>query len=244
MCGGIYLSSMWANTCWGFLSLAVAFALARLSMIWVIGHEEWGPRLSYASAICLVLSVTCFLLYFVFGRRKLNPQVRPDMSISDVTNYMVNDSSVVLKKPKPSEIAQFGPAKGRLVNWPGIGHVDALARVQTALNNGTLEAWGQREIKPNSASFEASLRPIPKTYWESACMNQLFCFYKNSAHPQTMELTGKSVELYANLTLNKKQVISHWARAPLWRKILSDLRIIHRKNYFGKPLDKHYIPIH
>src|SRR5947209_3880917 len=51
---------MWANTCWGFLSLAVTFVLARLSMIWTAGHEEWGPRFIYAAIICGILSGLCF----------------------------------------------------------------------------------------------------------------------------------------------------------------------------------------
>lgn len=52
---------MWANTCWGFLSLSVAFALARLAMIWTTGHEEWGPILIWAAAVCGLLSIICFL---------------------------------------------------------------------------------------------------------------------------------------------------------------------------------------
>lgn len=52
---------MWANTCWGFLSLAVTFGLARLSMIWTTGNEHWGPILVGAAAVCAVLSALCFL---------------------------------------------------------------------------------------------------------------------------------------------------------------------------------------
>jgi hypothetical protein len=61
----------------------------------------------------------------------LKPQItilqsQPDMPISDVINYMVNDSSAKLKRPKPPEIEQFGKAKGLLISYPGIGHVDAV----------------------------------------------------------------------------------------------------------------------
>lgn len=52
---------MWANSCWGFLGLAVTFFLARLSMMWTTGHEEWGPRLEYMAVICSVLTVGFFL---------------------------------------------------------------------------------------------------------------------------------------------------------------------------------------
>jgi len=210
-------------------------------MIWTTGHEEWGPRLLYLAAFFGFLSLICFLWPFL-KRRVSNSIIQPDMTISDVTNYMVNDSSVLLKKPRPAEIEQFGPAKGLLINWPGIGHVDALARVQTALNNGTLDSWGRREIIPNLASFELSLRPIPKQYWESACMNNLFCFH-NSDQAQTMALPNRNAERYANLMLNRKQVRSLWMPGPLWRKILADLCIIKRKNYFGQFINKHYNPI-
>ena len=210
-------------------------------MIWTVGHEEWGPRLLYSAVLFCVLSLICFLWPF-FKRRVPNSLIQPDMPISDVTNYMVNDSLVVLKKPKPAEMERFGSAKGYLVNWPGIGHVDALARIQTALNNGTLDSWGRREIMSNIASFESSLRPIPKQYWESACMNHFFCFH-NSDQVQTMALPNKKVERYANLMLNRKQVRSLWVPGPLWRRILADLGIIKRKNYFGKSINKLYNPI-
>ena len=232
---------MWANTCWGFTTIAIALGLARLAMIWTVGHEEWGPRLLYAAVFMGILSMICFL-WPLFKRRGLISSIQPDMTISDVTNYMVNDSSVVLKKPKAAEIEQFGPAKDHLVNWPGIGHVDAISRVQTALNNGNLKSWGRREIMANIASFQSSLRPIPKEYWELACINPFFCFHK-SDRAQTMALPKRDAELYASLTLNKEQVRSLWVPGPLWRRIFMDLGIIKRKNYFGKSINKHYNPI-
>jgi len=70
---------MWANTCWGFLSLAVAFALARLSMIWTVGHDEWGPRLIYAAIICGVLSGICF--FWPFFKRIQSSSIKSTLRI-------------------------------------------------------------------------------------------------------------------------------------------------------------------
>ncbi len=196
--------------------------------------------------ICLILLVFyiifIIILFFMHKHQKKRVPIlliQPDMPISDVTNYMVNDSSVELKKPKPAEIAQFGRAKGHLINWPGIGHQDALARIQTALNNGNLESWGRREVIPNIASFESSLRPIPKEYWVSASRHPFFCFHKTD-QAQTIASPNRTVERYTNLMLNKKQVKSLWVPGPLWQRILADLRIIKRKDYFGRSINKHY----
>jgi hypothetical protein len=48
---------MWANSVWGFIGFAVAFILARISMIWTPGHEEWGPRFETAALLCIAISV-------------------------------------------------------------------------------------------------------------------------------------------------------------------------------------------
>jgi hypothetical protein len=233
---------MWANTCWGFLTLTVGFALARLSMIWTVGHEEWGPRLLWAAGICFVLSMSCFL-WPLLKRREAISLPQPNMSIADVTNYMVNDSAIELKKPKLEEIQLFGPAKGKLLNWWGIGHQDALTRVQTALNNGTLDAWGCRELKPGTnamSNFEQWQRPIPKEYWKSAYLNSLLCMHTTNREAQTESLPGHNVEHYTGVMMNKRQVLSLYPSNASWRRILADLRFIRRKNYFGKDIDHHY----
>lgn len=69
---------MWANSGWGFISLAVTFGLARLSMIWTTGHEYWGPILLWIAAVCTMLSVLCFLwpilrrrAWFAFRAKKI-----------------------------------------------------------------------------------------------------------------------------------------------------------------------------
>lgn len=52
---------MYANTCWGFLSLAVTFGLARLGMLWTTGYEFVGTMLIWAAAFCAAMSLLCFL---------------------------------------------------------------------------------------------------------------------------------------------------------------------------------------
>ena len=50
---------MYANTCWGFLGLAVTFGLAMLSLP---SDQAWlGPWLALAAAACFALSVGLFL---------------------------------------------------------------------------------------------------------------------------------------------------------------------------------------
>jgi hypothetical protein len=187
---------MWANSCWGFLTLAVAFGLARLSMIGTVGHEEWGTRLLYAAVFFGGLSVICFF-WPLFKRRV---PIQPDMPISDAIDYLVNDSSVNLKKSKPLEI------NGQLIPCKGAEHGDAEAHIQTALNNGNIKAWGQKELMSNCINFESALRPIEQKYWQSACLAPLMCYSQTDRYAQTAALPYKNAELYTNLMLNKKEV--------------------------------------
>ena len=62
---------MWANSVWGFLGLGVTFLIARLSMLWTTGHEEWGPILvwlSVASFACLGLVLILPLVRRLVGK--------------------------------------------------------------------------------------------------------------------------------------------------------------------------------
>jgi hypothetical protein len=227
---------MWANTCWGFLGLSVAFSLARLAMIWTVGHEEWGARLLCAAGISFVLSMICFLWPLIKRRIQLS-SIQPDMPISDVIDYLVNDSSVKLKKSQPPE---FDHARRQVITYKGAEHQDARERIQTALNNGNIKSWGQRELMSGSVNFESSLRPIEQNYWKSACVHPLFCFHKTNTLAQTGALPYKTVELYTNLMLNKKEVKSFWAPS-LWRKIFQRERLTYWDNltiYLYYPLDK------
>jgi hypothetical protein len=199
---------------WFFSHLLWDWFKSYLQTKWEIKEADMIASAS-GYVICALIGLMAYLfLIKVFSNGKSS--VYPDMPISDVVNYVVNKSSVKLKRPKPPEIAKSGFAEGYLLIPKGVEHQDALVYVQTALNNGTLRSWGKREIGPGW--FEDSLREIPKEYWESACMNPLFCFH-NSNQAQTVALPEKdNVELYANLTLNKKEVKLSCPPKPLWRR--------------------------
>lgn len=90
---------------WQLLALSVTFALASTG-----ASDEWKPLFFIAEGICFVLSMI-YLLLPLYKEKGTKLQILPDMPIADVTNYIVNDSSVQLKKPQPAEIIQFGSAK-------------------------------------------------------------------------------------------------------------------------------------
>lgn len=46
---------------WSLIGIAIAFGLARLSMIWTTGHETWGFLLLVSAAICFVTGIICLL---------------------------------------------------------------------------------------------------------------------------------------------------------------------------------------
>jgi hypothetical protein len=223
---------------WGFLTLAVAFALADLSL--PDNHHDWAPALLYAAVTCATICLISLLWPLLKRRARISPS-QPDMPIADVTNYMVNDSSVKLKQSRPAEIEQSGVAKGMLVKQVGAEHQDALEKVQAALNNGMLDAWGYRELSP-SDGFEQWRRPIPKDYWQSAYLNSWFCWHI-SQKAQTASIPGRSVEGYAGVMMNKGQVKTLWPPKSWWRRLLADLRGIRPKNYFGQEIDHHYRPV-
>ncbi len=207
-------------------------------MIWTTGHEEWGPRLVAASLVFFFLSIVCLLCPWL--KKKLARGTNtPDMPISDAINYLVNDSTAKLKQPKSAEIEQFGRVKGLLVNFPGIAHADALRHIQTALNCGSLKAWGRREIAPNSLAFEPSSRPILPEYWGSAWVNDFFCFHEGE-QAQTAPFRGKMADRYAALTLNKNEVKALWTPVSFPRRFLMDMRIIRRKDRCGRAIDRKY----
>jgi hypothetical protein len=191
-------------------------------MIWTVGHEEWGPRFLCLSVIFGVLSLICFIWPLI---KRLMPisSIKHDMPISDAIDYLVNGSTVKLKKPPPPEIKKSGAGKGQIITWKGVEHQDARERIQTALNNGNIKSWGKKQLIPNSNNFDSSSRPIDQEYWKSACINPSFCFNK-SDNAQTMALVNKNIELYMNLTLNKKEVKSLWPPS-LSRKIFKRPRI-------------------
>ena len=228
----------WAATFWRFLTFALTFALAGLSML--DGHDKWAPYLLYAATACAVLCLIS-LLWPLFKRRATISPTQPDMPIADVTNYMVSDSSAKLKQSRPAEIEESGVAKGMLVKQVGAEHQDALEKVQTALNNGMLDAWGYRELSPGNG-FEQWRRPIPKDYWQSAYLNSWFCWHISQS-AQTAPIPGKHVECYAGVMMNKRQVKTLWPPKSWWRRLLADLRGISRTNYSGREIDHHYRPV-
>jgi hypothetical protein len=56
---------MWANSIWGLIGLGAAFVLARISMIWTPGHDEWGPRFELAAVMCFAISIAVLILPLV-----------------------------------------------------------------------------------------------------------------------------------------------------------------------------------
>jgi hypothetical protein len=139
---------------------------------------------------------------------------------------------------------------GRCINWPGIGHIDAVQHVESALNNGQLQIWGRRSLSSvtnkgmspvpgMSIHFDNSTRPIPKAYWESSCLDPLFCNHI-STEAQSIPRPGKTGDCYTSLTLNKHQVMATWPPGSWLRRRAADLAWVQRRDYWARPLDRNY----
>lgn len=175
-----------------------------------------GFGLRNYSHLSLILCFV-FLLIFSFYRpyfiaRKEKEMGKPDMPIWDVIDYMVNDSTMKLKRGRVIEKGE------QQIVQKGAEHQDALEHVQSDLIDGKLRSWGKRQMGPRtSGTFEDSLREIPKEYWKSACLEPLFCF-RESKLRQTAVPENSGIKLYRNLTLNKREARSIYPPKPLWRR--------------------------
>jgi hypothetical protein len=166
-------------------------------------------------------------------------QFNADMPIAEAIDYIVNDSIAKLRQPAPPRIAEYGPAKGRLLVEKGVEHSDALTKLNERIIVGDLKVWGLRQMPVTHIAnqFEHFRRPIEPAYWDRMHLDFLSCFHKTTAMPQTAPIPGKQADLlWTDLTLNGEQLRKIWPRKPIWRRAME--KVTHRKriSYFDLAL--------
>jgi hypothetical protein len=156
----------------------------------------------------------------LFQRSEERPQ--PAWPISDAIDYIVNDSTAVLKQPREPWVEEYGPAKGRRLIEKGVEHSDALNKVNNELISGALRIWGHREMPSHMAyQFETLLREISKSYWEHWALDPLMCFHNTKIRSQTVLIPGhgSTENGYSGLMLCKKQVHVFWPYKSIWQRL-------------------------
>jgi hypothetical protein len=176
--------------------------------------------------IVLAGAVIVVLIILWDRRAKRNAIVaipQPNRPISDVIDYIVNDSSAVIKQPKEPWIEE----ERRMIE-KGVEHEDARKQVNEQLISGELRIWGlsQMPVTHIANQFELSLREIKREYWDRMQLDFLSCFHQTNTIPQTTPIPGKQADLqWTGLMLSKEQVLRIWPLKPWWRRIIRQPRI-------------------
>lgn len=187
---------------------AITWALFE-SPPWVL-VQWWSPY--------PVVAVALLLVAWIFYRhnaaeRFIGPQ--PDLSIAQAIDYLVNDSAANIERKPTME---------------GYEHSEARILLNEKFAEGTLRVWGRRDTKPGGLGhvFEISREPVPKDYWANARLDYYSIFYKATERPQTdlYDAADKSIPMYADLHINRREIETIWPHRPLWRRLVDKLRCV------------------
>ena len=76
--------------------------------------------------------------------------------------------------------------------------------------------------------FEISREPVPKDYWANARLDSYSVLYKAIERPQTelYDAADKSIPIYADLQVNRREIETIWPRRPLWKRLVDKLRCV------------------
>jgi hypothetical protein len=119
--------------------------------------------------------------------------VRPDMRIDEATDYIVNDSTTILRAPARPKIIEHGPRAGFLMTEKGVEHEDARRLLNNELISGNLRCWGRRPMDvPITNQFEETLREIEKSYWNDMRLNYFTCHHHTENFGHTLFLVSKN----------------------------------------------------
>ena len=206
---------MWANTVWGFINLA---------------YFERDPFCRACFIFATIFTVIVFVIWLRFRSKNLRASkssmldvtANYDMPIAKAIDYVVNDSAQRLKRSSPPHIAEFGPARGKLLIEKGAEHAEAFRLLQEKVISGSLRVWGRRENPGQNGhshpNFESIMREINGDYWVGGRLDYWFCFHE-SAQPQTVVVEPNGLR-YTGLRLNSCQVRQFWKPESLLGKFI------------------------
>jgi hypothetical protein len=138
----------------------------------------------------VLVGTVIVVLIFLWDRRAKQKSIaaisQSEWPLSDAIDYVVNDSTAILRQPPQPYIEN----DRRIVHW-GVQHSDALAKLNEKLNTGALAASGFRQIKSHIANqFELQKRPIPGSYWLVSQLHPVTSLSNTDKEPQTMAIPG------------------------------------------------------
>ena len=219
---------------WAALSFVGVWILDHTLFDWFVSYLESAWRVKEADLIasissviipCIVSAVIIYLMYWFVHREHELQSGRPEfpnMTIGDAIDYMVNDSTAVLKQPREPWVEEIGPGKGRRIIEKGVEHADARTKLNERLISGELKIWGRRQmpVVHLANQFEHSIREIPREYWDRMQLDFLSCFSETSTIPQTTTIPGRQADLqWIDLMVIKEQVIRAWPPKSRWQRL-------------------------
>ena len=187
MCGfGVTLSRMYANTCWGFLGLAVTFGLAVLGLpanyLWL------RPYFIEAAVLSGGISVALFLW---IPLRPFWAWIRRGIVVQGATDL-----------PQPSIAADLSLTEAyHLLNGtaPFPGFQDCLYQ---GLVEGTIKAWGRLSQSKNAWSRSGPEILIPQEYWTDSTLDWITIGPKGTERTQP----GAGKSKYQSVRFNGGQI--------------------------------------
>jgi hypothetical protein len=216
-------------------SWGVTLDWVRFIDLWIIQHAAY-PSL-FALSVGLLLGTVIVPDVWRHIQQSIAAPL-PDMPISAAIDYIVNDSRASLKRSKPPEMEEYGPAKGQVIQERGVEHRDALNKLHERLISGDIIAWGRQEIMPPTMlpTFSQPIRQIAKDYWDAAFLDPLHCFGLTDGVAQTAfaNYQPQPGPRYTTLQLNRSQVRRVWRPKRLFKRVSGRLRRAPRLTYWSK----------
>lgn len=179
----------------------------------------------------IIAVVAYFAVLFVIWRQfrfqEKSEKLEPNWPIAEAIDYVVNDSTAILKQPRPQWIGEFGPGKGQRIIEKGVEHTDARRQMNEGIINGDIRVWGLRQLAVTHMAnqFETSLREITPEYWDRMQLDFWCSLYHTNTVPQTTQIPGRQVDLHwTGLMVNRQQVLQAWPSKPTWHRICHRIR--------------------
>src|SRR5258708_24378794 len=231
-----------SNIAGGAIRWLTAVIIGAICIMWGFAPSTWFVNfigeppawiLAPWTRLIIVLAGAAIVILIVHLDRRSKKNAiaaipQPNWPISDVIDYLVNDSDAVLNQPKEPWIEESGSHKGHRMIEKGVEREDARTKVNERLISGELRIWSLRQmpVMHIANQYEQSKREIKIEYWERMQLDFLSCFYRTVTIPQTTQIPGKQADLqWTGLMLSKEQVLQTWPPRRWWRRIIRKPRI-------------------
>jgi len=147
---------------------------------------DWGWAFQLGFFLLAMLVMASIFYSRVEWFRNLRPM--PNMPLKDALDYIVNDSTAMLKQSAPPQLMEYGPMKGHIATEKGVEHMDALRQLTERVISGDIILWGYREREQMMTlpQFEDTIREIPTLYFDRARIEPVVAWHYSKNSPDAV----------------------------------------------------------